>query len=45
MWENTDYGKGLRDMLVDNLKAAGIELIGEGSYLPGTDRDFSAHNH
>ena len=43
MWENTDYGKGLRDMLVDNLKAAGIELIGEGSYLPGTDRDFSAH--
>jgi branched-chain amino acid transport system substrate-binding protein len=43
MWENTDYGKGLRDMLVEDLKEGGFKLLGEASYLPGTDRDFSAH--
>ena len=43
MWENTDYGKGMRDLMAGHLKEAGIKLLGEAAYLPGVDRDFSAH--
>lgn len=42
VWENTDYGKGGRDVTVAALKDLGFELAGDLSYTPGTDRDFSA---
>lgn len=43
VWENSDYGKGLRDDLVKTINDAGIELQAEATYLPGVDRDFSAY--
>ncbi len=43
VWENSDYGKGLRDDLAKTIKEEGLELQAEATYLPGVDRDFSAH--
>ncbi len=43
VWENSDYGKGLRDDLEKTLKEAGLALQAEATYLPGQDRDFSSH--
>ncbi|MEL7566851.1 MAG: ABC transporter substrate-binding protein [Dehalobacterium sp.] len=42
VWENTDYGKGGRDVIVAALEGMGVEVTGDLSYTPGTDRDFSA---
>ncbi|MBQ9062432.1 MAG: ABC transporter substrate-binding protein [Eubacterium sp.] len=41
-WENTDYGKGGRDVVANWLEENGIELVEDLSYNPSTDRDFSA---
>ncbi len=43
VWENSDYGKGLRDDLVKTLNEEGLKLQAEATYLPGKDRDFSAY--
>ena len=43
LWENTDYGKGMRDIAVKVLKEDfGITPVGDESYIPGVDRDYSA---
>lgn len=42
IWENTDYGKGMRDEVIKNLKDFGLSLVGDESYVPGVDRDYSA---
>jgi branched-chain amino acid transport system substrate-binding protein len=42
IWENTDYGKGMRDVALKNLKQMGIAMVGDESYVPGVDRDYSA---
>ncbi len=42
IWENTDYGKSLRDLIFDAMAAKGIKMLGDESYVAGTDRDYSA---
>jgi len=43
LWENTDYGKGMRDIAEKVLKEDfGITPVGDESYIPGVDRDYSA---
>jgi len=42
IWENTDYGKGMRDVAYKTLKEMNIPIIGDESYVSGVDRDFSA---
>lgn len=42
LWENTDYGKGCRDIALNMFEDLGIEVVGDESLVPGVDRDFSA---
>jgi len=42
MYENTDYGKGGRDAAMATLAENGLEAYADLSYVPSTDRDFSA---
>lgn len=43
IWENTDYGKGMRDVAVEYLPQVGItKIYGDESYVPGVDRDYSS---
>jgi len=43
IWENTDYGKGMRDVAIEYLPQVGItKIYGDESYVPGIDRDYSA---
>jgi len=42
IWENTDYGKGMRDVAFKKLKELNISILGDESYVPGVDRDYSA---
>ncbi len=42
IWENTDYGKGMRDVAYKKLKELNIPILADESYVPGVDRDYSA---
>jgi branched-chain amino acid transport system substrate-binding protein len=42
IWENTDYGKGMREVAYRKLKELGIPILADESYVPGVDRDYSA---
>lgn len=42
VWENSDYGKGMKDVALKTLPTLGVSLVGEESYVPGVDRDYSA---
>jgi len=42
IWENTDYGKGMRDVANKKLKELNIPILGDESFVPGMDRDYSA---
>lgn len=42
IWENTDYGKGEREVAFRKLKELGITPVGDESFVPEMDRDFSA---
>lgn len=42
IWENTDYGKGLRDIAIETLEELGVDYVGDESYVAGVDRDYSA---
>jgi len=42
IWENTDYGKGMRDVALRKLQQLNIPLLGNESFVPGVDRDYSA---
>ncbi len=42
VWENSDYGKGMRDIAVSEIPKLGVKVVAEDSYVPGTDRDYSA---
>lgn len=43
IWENTDYGKSLRDLAADSLEKVNIKLLSDDSYVPQVDRDYSSH--
>ncbi len=42
IWENTDYGKGMREVAYKKLKELNIPILADESYVPGVDRDYSA---
>lgn len=42
LWENTDYGKSLHDLIESALKSRGVQIVGDESFVPGVDRDYSA---
>jgi branched-chain amino acid transport system substrate-binding protein len=42
IWENSDYGKGMRDVCAAALPELGIQIVAEDSFIPGVDRDYSA---
>jgi len=42
IWENTDYGKGMREVAYKRLKELNIPILADESYVPGVDRDYSA---
>jgi branched-chain amino acid transport system substrate-binding protein len=42
LWENTDWGIGLRDYIVGVLADFGIKIIGDETFVPAVDRDYSA---
>ena len=42
IWENSDYGKGGRDVAVKAIPELGAKVLVDESYVPGTDRDYSS---
>lgn len=42
IWENSDYGKGMRDVAMDALPKLGVNAVAEDSFISGVDRDYSA---
>jgi len=42
IWENSDYGKGMRDVAMDELPKLGVKVVAEDSFISGVDRDYSA---
>lgn len=42
MYENTDYGVGGREVTMETLKKYNVEPVADVSYIPTSDRDFSA---
>jgi branched-chain amino acid transport system substrate-binding protein len=42
IWENTDYGRGMRDIAVKISPELGAKVLGDESYVPGVDRDYSS---
>ncbi len=42
MYENTDYGVGGKEVTMATLEKYGVEPVADVSYIPTTDRDFSA---
>lgn len=42
IWENSDYGKGMRDVAMDALPKLGVTVVAEDSFISGVDRDYSA---
>lgn len=42
LWENSDYGIGVRDVWMKTFEEFGIEPVASESYVAGVDRDFSS---
>ena len=42
IWENSDYGKGGRDVALKAIPELGAKILGDESYVPGVDRDYSS---
>ena len=42
VWENTDYGKDSRDVIVKTITELGGKVAGDETYVPGVDRDYSS---
>jgi branched-chain amino acid transport system substrate-binding protein len=42
IWENTDYGRGMRDVAYKNIPGLGAKVLGDESYVPAVDRDYSS---
>lgn len=42
MWENDDYGAGLRDVISASVKKYGGEVVGVESYIFGETKDFAS---
>ncbi len=40
VWENSDYGKGMKDVALKTLPTLGVTLVGDESYVPGVTRDY-----
>lgn len=41
LWENSDYGKACRDVVVKTIPELGAKILGDESYVSATDRDYS----
>lgn len=41
IYENSDFGKGVRDVFVDQLKTDGVTIAEEQSFLPDETSDFT----
>lgn len=42
IWENSDYGKGMRDIALKAIPALGVKVVADDSFISGVDRDYSA---
>lgn len=42
IWENSDYGKGMRDIAMEAIPKLGPKVIANDSFISGVDRDYSA---
>ena len=42
IWENSDYGKGMRDVAVKVVPELGAKILADETYVPAVDRDYSA---
>lgn len=42
IWENSDYGKGMRDVAMKAVPALGVKVVADDSFISGVDRDYSA---
>ena len=42
IWENSDYGKGMRDVAVKAVPELGAKVLADETYVPAVDRDYSA---
>jgi len=42
IWENSDYGKGMRDIALKTIPELGVKVIANDSFISGVDRDYSA---
>jgi branched-chain amino acid transport system substrate-binding protein len=42
IWENSDYGKGMRDVALKAIPELGAKVLGDESYVPAVDRDYSS---
>lgn len=42
IWENSDYGKGMRDIALKAIPELGVTVIANDSFISGVDRDYSA---
>ena len=42
IWENTDFGKGVRDLAVEAIPGLGGKILGDESFVGAVDRDFSS---
>lgn len=42
VWENSDYGTGLKDIAVKEMPKYKVKIVADESFTPGIDRDYSA---
>ena len=42
IWENSDYGKGMRDVGVEAIPELGAKVLCDETYVPMVDRDYSS---
>jgi branched-chain amino acid transport system substrate-binding protein len=42
IWENTDFGKGVRDLAAEAIPGLGGKVLGDESFVSAVDRDFSS---
>lgn len=42
IWENSDYGKGMRDVALKAFPAMGVKVVANDPFISGIDRDYSA---
>lgn len=42
IWENSDYGKGMRDVALKTIPELGVKIVANDPFISGVDRDYSA---